>query len=45
MSDIIQLSEQSTQRFRKIPFVEMTGDFVIDLLLICGEYGGKPITS
>lgn len=21
-----------------MPFVEMTGDFVIDLLLICGEY-------
>ena len=38
MSDVIQLSEQTTRRFRKMPFVEKTEDFVIDLLLICGEY-------
>ena len=38
MSDVIQLSDQTTQRFRKIPFVKMTGDIAIDLLLICGEY-------
>ena len=45
MSTVIKIETAVPKKHRSIPILELSGDFVLDLLLICGEYASGNLSS
>ena len=45
MSAVIKIESAAPKRHRSTPILELSGDFVLDLLLICGEYASGNLSS